>query len=269
MATWLFEANKILQGIPKAPVPPPSVVFAGSVAYLALVLGGREFMKNRPAIKPTALLAIHNGALCVYSGLSFAAMCASVAMFLPYSSVSEAICDPKNFLFEGANSWLLFIFLLSKAYEFLDTAFLIIQKSRLRFLHVYHHAVTLVLGWVLYRDEWTIGWIAGAWNMLVHFPMYYYYSKAACGGNCWWKKYLTTFQIVQFVGCLCLMLVDVITRAAGGRCPNGKPLAWSTVAWSLSTYASFLALFIKLYIENYMSAKATASAGKCETKKND
>ena len=48
-------------------------------------------------------------------------------------------------------------------------------------------------------------------NSLIHLIMYFYYFMAACGPQfqkyLWWKRYLTTFQIIQFV---VVFLKDII-----------------------------------------------------------
>ena len=42
-------------------------------------------------------------------------------------------------------------------------------------------------------------WVPIILNLIVHMFMYWYYAMASIEIKCWWKKYLTTMQIVQFV----------------------------------------------------------------------
>lgn len=236
--------------LPEPPTPPVSLVLTTSAAYLVLVLGGREAMKRRAPFKPRGLLALHNALLGVFSFASFAACGAVLAR--NGLGLRRTLCDEDRRLFVGGAKWLVFAFLCSKAYELLDTAFLVLQKSRLRFLHVYHHAITLVLSWRFYADEYSVGFVCAWLNMLVHSPMYLYYFHAARGGSFWWKRYLTSLQIAQFVSCMALMAVDVVGRVAWNACPRGRPLSVQSLAWAVFCYISFFVLFVQLYRENYL-----------------
>merc|ERR1719184_58880 len=71
-------------------------------------------------------------------------------------------------------------------------------------LHVIHHSTLPFLCW------WGPRFVGGGQsgfgpflNSGVHTLMYLYYLLAACGPSLkpylWWKKYLTTIQLVQFV----------------------------------------------------------------------
>lgn len=99
--------------------------------------------------------------------------------------------------------WLYFI---SKFTEFLDTFFFILRKryDQVSTLHVIHHGIMPFSVW------WGVKFIPGGHatffgliNTFVHIIMYTYYGLAAMGPHMhkylWWKKYLTTMQIVQFI----------------------------------------------------------------------
>jgi hypothetical protein len=67
---------------------------------------------------------------------------------------------------------------------------------------VVHHGIMPVFGWTLTR--WLPGGqesFGGTFNSLVHVIMYSYYFLAALGPHMqkylWWKRYLTTFQMLQ------------------------------------------------------------------------
>ena len=99
-----------------------------------------------------------------------------------------------------------YCFYISKIVDFLDTVFFILRKkdNQITFLHLYHHTIMPLSVWPLFRF---IGGghstFALTFNSFVHFVMYFYYLLAAMGPAVrkylGWKKYLTKFQMAQFV----------------------------------------------------------------------
>ncbi|KAH8856319.1 Elongation of very long chain fatty acids protein [Schistosoma japonicum] len=84
-------------------------------------------------------------------------------------------------------------------------------------------------------------------NSIVHFFMYTYYGLAAAGPRfqkyIWWKKYLTTAQIIQFI-IVILHSVYVLTIR---DCSYPKLFSY----WILSSAVIFLFLFSKFYSKTY------------------
>merc|ERR1711899_233763 len=94
----------------------------------------------------------------------------------------------------------------SKFIDLFDSVFFVLKKkfAHLSPLHVIHHSTLPFLCW------WGPRLVGGGQsgfgpflNSGVHTLMYLYYLLAACGPALkpylWWKKYLTTIQLVQFV----------------------------------------------------------------------
>jgi len=74
--------------------------------------------------------------------------------------------------------WYLF-FILSKAFELIDTLFIVLRKSKLIALHWVHHVLTLIFSWYAFIDvPGTARWMVNM-NFLVHSLMYTYYGLAA------------------------------------------------------------------------------------------
>ena len=60
--------------------------------------------------------------------------------------------------------------------------------------------MTMALCYVELEGHATIQWIPVVINLFVHVIMYYYYALSSVSSKpIWWKKYLTTLQITQFV----------------------------------------------------------------------
>jgi hypothetical protein len=95
----------------------------------------------------------------------------------------------------------LYIFYLSKAYEFVDTFIMALKKKtdQISFLHLYHHFMTFLLWW--FGMRFTPGgdaYFSAMLNSFVHVVMYAYYLCAALGVRFPFKKLVTQLQLVQF-----------------------------------------------------------------------
>ncbi|KAL1116452.1 hypothetical protein AAG570_004925 [Ranatra chinensis] len=94
----------------------------------------------------------------------------------------------------------------SKFTEFFDTLFFILRKKNehVSTLHVIHHGCMPMSVWfgVKFAPGGHSTFFA-LLNTFVHIVMYFYYMVAALGPSyqkyIWWKKYLTSMQMIQFV----------------------------------------------------------------------
>ncbi|KAL1420790.1 hypothetical protein MTO96_023829 [Rhipicephalus appendiculatus] len=89
--------------------------------------------------------------------------------------------------------------------DFADTLFFLLRKkySHISFLHVVHHSLVVWNGWLFITFGADGQGIMGvSINSFIHIVMYSYYFLSALGPSVqkylWWKKYITTMQIVQF-----------------------------------------------------------------------
>lgn len=67
------------------------------------------------------------------------------------------------------------LFIATKLLDLFDTAFIILRKQNLLFLHWYHHTASLVYCWYSYKDATSTGRFFSIMNISAHAFMYPYY----------------------------------------------------------------------------------------------
>jgi hypothetical protein len=87
----------------------------------------------------------------------------------------------------------------------MDTILMVVRKrfTQITFLHVFHHSTMLIIWWIVMT--WIPGgqaWFGPVLNSAVHVFMYAYYGLSVIPSlrdKLWWKKYITMFQLIQFM----------------------------------------------------------------------
>jgi len=223
------------------------------VFYVGVLYGLRQLMKNREKFELGLIVPLHNFFLCGLSlVMGLGLFYELVKLFVTSTDVmDDFFCDTKKRLATGPQNYWMYIFLLSKFYELLDTVIIVLKKRPLIFLHVYHHIITMVLVFVMMDSEVAVRWLPMVANCSVHVPMYYYYGISALGMTAWWKIYITQMQIIQFV-------VDIIGIYIGGYYHYlGYNCSSSVGSWFFgqSIIVSFLVLFLNFYSKTYTPKK--------------
>ncbi|XP_061623827.1 elongation of very long chain fatty acids protein 7a isoform X3 [Phyllopteryx taeniolatus] len=162
---WLLMSSPVMQ----------SLVI---VAYIIFVMSlGPRIMENRKAFDLKGVLVVYNFSVVALS------------LYMCYEM--------------AATCWLYYF---SKFIEMLDTIFFVLRKknNQVTFLHVYHHSIMPFTWWFGVRfAPGGMGTFHAMLNCVVHVVMYSYYGLTALGPKyqkyLWWKKYLTTIQLIQFV----------------------------------------------------------------------
>jgi hypothetical protein len=78
--------------------------------------------------------------------------------------------------------------------------------------------------------------------------MYYYYLCTALGMTVWWKKYLTTAQIVQFCTGIAYVLTNLYLQfVAGAGCTGNAGTAFFSTSINISFIVMFSAFFNNTY----------------------
>lgn len=209
-------------------------------------------MANRPAFELKPLMVVYNFCQVFFNSWLFYEL-GRAGWFNGYSWV----CQPVDYSMDAMAvrmatvSWW---YLISKFFDFFDTFFFVLRKKNdhISVLHLVHHGVVPMSIWpgVRFLPGGQATFFAFL-NTLVHIVMYFYYMLAAMGPRftayLWWKKYLTTFQIVQFILAtvhICqILIID---------CSYPKASAW----WIAAHEMFFLVLFSRFFRKAYAKTAA-------------
>ncbi|KAL4918395.1 GNS1/SUR4 family-domain-containing protein [Aspergillus aurantiobrunneus] len=231
------------------------------VVYYVTIFGGREIMKNRPALKLNTLFMIHNFILTAVSAILLALFVEQLLPTIWHHGIFYSICDHRG----GWTQPLIVLYYLNylnKYLEFIDTVFLFFKKKPLTFLHTYHHGATALLCYTQLIGLTAVQWVPITINLLVHVVMYWYYFQSARGIRIWWKEWITRLQIVQFVIDLVFVYFASYTYFAStyfpwapnmGHCAGEEFAAFA----GMGILTSYLVLFISFYIVTYNKAAKT------------
>ena len=175
-----------------APLSDVRIPMAAGVCYVAVIMLLNAVMKQGFATKP--LQAVHNLILCLGSLAMFAGtLLETVRRSNEEGSARWLFCEDVKTEARGGLWFWSYVYYLSKYYELLDTVLQLLKgRPPPHFaLHVYHHAVVLLMAhsWLEYVQ--TLSFIGLLFNTLVHVIMYYYYFLRVLGYEVWWKKYVT------------------------------------------------------------------------------
>ncbi|XAO23594.1 hypothetical protein I312_102374 [Cryptococcus bacillisporus CA1280] len=247
----------------ESPLSTQKAVVAAVGTYLLVIFGGREMMKNRQPFKLKIPFQIHNVYLTLGSGLLLVLMLEEVIPLFLKHGFFWSICSTSAFTPRLVTYYMINYYF--KYVELIDTVFLVLKKKPLAFLHVFHHAATAVLCYTQLNGETSVQWVVISLNLTVHVIMYYYYYATAGGAKIWWKKYLTTLQITQFIIDLFIVFFATYSHFAVkygapaiGDCAGSE----SAALFGCGLLGSYLLLFIAFYKATY---KKGAAKGKGKT----
>ncbi|XP_046960783.1 elongation of very long chain fatty acids protein 7-like [Vanessa cardui] len=228
--------------------PIPLIII--TITYLLFVIKiGPKFMKNRPPFGLSNVLLIYNAVQVAY------------ALYLCYQG-SRLIWQNgligKSCLMETQESRYIitsntYSYFFAKVTELLDTVFFVLRKkdNQVTFLHVYHHLTIMWCTWFNLKYEPSYSTIfLGTLNSYVHVIMYTYYGLSTfpeLAKKLWWKKYITSLQLIQFV----LMLLQSAASAIFPGCPP----SYTLMIMIYINASLFIYLFGKFYIKSYLNSK--------------
>ncbi|KAJ1999710.1 Fatty acyl-CoA elongase/Polyunsaturated fatty acid specific elongation enzyme [Coemansia thaxteri] len=231
----------------------------GMVVYLGTIFGIQYLMRSRKPFKLTRLAQIHNLTLTLISLGLLVLFVEKLSPILSTRGLFYSVCDVRAWT--QPLEVLYYLNYLTKWMEFTDTVFLALKKKPLQFLHVYHHTLTMVLCFTQLNGATSVSWVVITLNLFVHVIMYFYYFLASCGIHPWWKKYVTTLQIVQFVidlGFVYYCTYQLIASRYYPTLPHRGTCAGTEEAavFGCALLSSYLLLFIQFFQRTYSKKQA-------------
>ncbi len=138
---------------------------------------------------------VHNALLCIFSAVTFI-RCVDVIR-------EVGVVAAKQYYFDNHSAFsnIIYLFYLSKYYEYVDTMIIYAKGGKPIFLQTYHHAGA-AWAWHLcyyYRSDAIL--ISTMFNAFVHTIMYFYYLMTLLKVDAVKiiKKYITMMQITQLI----------------------------------------------------------------------
>ncbi|KAI9298044.1 GNS1/SUR4 membrane protein [Neoconidiobolus thromboides FSU 785] len=242
------------QGI--TPLSTNSIVYGTCVGYLITIFSLQYLMSFASPLKLNFLFRAHNLFLTL---VSLALLLLFIEQILPvivndglyYSLCNQAAWTQKLQL-------LYYLNYLTKYYELVDTLFLVVKKKPLAFLHYYHHSLTMVLCYTQLNGKTPVSYVPITLNLAVHVLMYFYYYLATFGGKIWWKKYVTVFQITQFVidlAAVYFCTYNLYVSKYYPHLPHVGSCAGTETAANFGCYllSSYLLLFVEFFYKTYQA----------------
>uniref|UniRef100_A0A7E4W509 Elongation of very long chain fatty acids protein n=1 Tax=Panagrellus redivivus TaxID=6233 RepID=A0A7E4W509_PANRE len=232
--------------------------FTLSAIYVIVIFGGQKLMESR---KPYALdwpLALWNAGLALFSIMGVIRMTPEMFWSVGSNSFVYSICTAS--FAQGVTGYWTEKFAMSKVVEFGDTAFIVLRKRPLIFLHWYHHITVLAYTWHAYKDHTASGrWFIWM-NYLVHAIMYSYYAIRALHVRPpkFISMMVTVLQILQMVVGVYIGITIYGIKSADQPCQQ----TWQNLMFSFTIYFSYFLLFCNFFYHAYVKSDRSQKGAK-------
>jgi len=239
----------------------PLCAWAGSL-YIILVFSGQAWMASRPPFDLRGPLAVWSGALAVFSILGFSRTLPELLHSLTSGGIYRSVCDPGFLESNKISSYWTWVFTVSKLAELGDTAFIVLRKQQLIFLHWYHHLTVLIYVFFCFSEFTSSGRWFMVMNYFVHSLMYSYYALRALRVRVprVAAMTITSLQLLQMVvGCAVTVRV-FLYKQQGVDCSVSD----ANLTYGFLMYASYFVLFARFFYNAYF-----AKSGKKSNKKEE
>lgn len=226
--------------------------FGWSIIYLICIFGGQSYMKYRPRFELRFFLILWNTGLAVFSIFGTLRMAPNVYKSIQIYGMLNTLCNIDYFKSDQPSIFWSALFMASKVLEFGDTAFIVLRKQKLIFLHWYHHILTLIFSWFNYSRNSGVGIMFMVMNYFVHSIMYSYFALKACKVNVsrLIASFITTLQIIQMVFGLGLSVLSAFAKTKS-ECN----ISDDVIIFSLIVYFTYFVLFCQFFYNSYLAPK--------------
>uniref|UniRef100_A0A0K0E7J6 Elongation of very long chain fatty acids protein n=1 Tax=Strongyloides stercoralis TaxID=6248 RepID=A0A0K0E7J6_STRER len=230
------------------------------VIYLVSIFTLQKVMKNYEAFKLNIPLAIWNLFLSVYSTITVYYLYNDFFGSIMKYGIIDSWCVLGDYD-KGITGYYVWLFTISKLFELIDTFFIVLRKKPLRFIHWYHHIVTLIFIFLTYIQisafvRWGI-----FLNASVHSVMYFYYFMRTLNikVNKFIPIIITSLQILQFI-ISCGGLINITYKHFFTKdiCHTNTFI----LLFAASMDFSYLFLFINFFIHSYFKKSNTLKGSK-------
>uniref|UniRef100_A0A8R1E084 Elongation of very long chain fatty acids protein n=1 Tax=Caenorhabditis japonica TaxID=281687 RepID=A0A8R1E084_CAEJA len=222
-----------------------------TIAYLVLIFAIKRLMRDRKPFDLSFFLMFWNNFLAFFS--IYGSWVLMPVMWQQIQSLGLYGCGCEGLSRMPPNAeYLMFLTVVSKAFELIDTIFLVLRKRPLIFLHWYHHVATFLFFAFTYPTLSSQVRVGAIVNLFVHAFMYTYYFLRAMEIRLSTRiaMTVTSLQLTQFVcfiyGCS-LMYYALATDTY--TCDTPLYVLHATFILSISYFALFINFFYKSYIQ--------------------
>lgn len=207
-------------------------------------------MRDKTAWSLRKSLVMWNTCLAAFSILGTVTLVPPMATSLIEEGLSHSVCERIVYgsSSQPRNLWA-FLFVLFKMIELGDTAFIVLRKTPLNFLHWYHHITVLLYCWIYYTVRPGVANWFILLNFFVHSVMYTYYVIRACGYKLSSSimKLVTALQLSQFVIGISANLFAFHLQENGEDCKLSDPIFY----FGMCMYGSYFVLFANFFYQRY------------------
>ncbi|CAF1179444.1 unnamed protein product [Adineta ricciae] len=220
-----------------------------ALAYIVIVFVGQSYMnrRNKRYELRTALI-IWNAFLALFSFWGACRCVPELIHSVNQHGLQHSLCNP--ILKEGVTGLWLWLFIISKVPETIDTLFIVLRRQQLIFLHWFHHASVLVYCFYSYGHFAPSGRWFTSMNLCVHTIMYGYFALRAARFQVprWIQQSITFLQLVQMaIGCI-VNIAAYKYKQEGHHCMT----SYNNIFVSLLLYLAYLLLFAYFFYSTYV-----------------
>eukprot|EP01012_Entosiphon_sulcatum_P067523 TRINITY_DN97279_c0_g1_i1.p2 TRINITY_DN97279_c0_g1~~TRINITY_DN97279_c0_g1_i1.p2 ORF type:complete len:300 (+),score=88.92 TRINITY_DN97279_c0_g1_i1:41-940(+) len=221
------------------------------VLYIGLVFYVPKYLDKPLKLKTS--FALWNVLLSAFSICGALRTVPHLVSHLMNNGFEYTVCTPpQDWYVNGSSGLWVFLFIISKIPELVDTVFLVLQKKEVIFLHWFHHSTVLLYCWHAYIRCMANGLWFAAMNYTVHSLMYTYYFAMNIGLRRAAKRFaplITTLQLLQMVVGMFVTGSTAAYYYSGHTCAVDP----ANIKLGMAMYAAYFFLFAVLFRNLYCS----------------